>query len=517
MVSHDVPTGDNELAAGLNAPGDGGLAAAGSLSRGVDRLCEDVHLPETHLMDQINHIRDRLREPLRIALAGRVSSGKSTLANALLSTKVAPVGAKETTHLIAHFVHGGNESMTVQLRSGLRHQSFLSVDGQIPDDVGVPLQDVERLEVRLPYAPLLRQASLIDTPGISSIRAEYSTVTEEALFRRTTEDSRAAIADADALLFLLGGGGSKDEEEALAAFADLTRGSAATSVNAIGVLGKVDGLGPTDPVEAMEAAWKKARRLQSEPYVRPRLCAVIPVVGLIAETITTGSFSLDDERALRQLATETSDGWTMRNVEDLYELSSAVPAATRRGLVDRLGLFGIRLARNALLRGVEPADLAGVLLRECGFDTLLDGIRSSFTSRGDLLKADAHLAHLERLTYQSSAPAAHTLRRRIEEMRLSPEMHRVQELWALAQLAQANVELSEDMEERLFTLTSGNALHQRLGLSSDATREDVRSAARQGAGACHAFAMAPATNTAAREVAEIMRVSYTMMLRAELQ
>jgi ribosome biogenesis GTPase A len=45
---------------------------------------------------QVKQIADRLGEPLRIAIAGRLKAGKSTLVNALIGRRVAPTAAGST-------------------------------------------------------------------------------------------------------------------------------------------------------------------------------------------------------------------------------------------------------------------------------------------------------------------------------------------------------------------------------------------------------------------------------------
>ena len=58
------------------------------------RLCRDT-LPAGHdpqAREELERIRHRLTEPLTLAIAGRIGSGKSTLVNALVGRWVAPIG-----------------------------------------------------------------------------------------------------------------------------------------------------------------------------------------------------------------------------------------------------------------------------------------------------------------------------------------------------------------------------------------------------------------------------------------
>src|SRR4029077_3433807 len=116
-------------------------------------------------------IRARLDEPLRVAVAGRVSSGKSTLVNALLGTRIAQTGATETTNVLTRYIRGEVERVEVRLHDGSTRRLSLSVDGQLPPTIGVPLGDVKELVVQLPKSEILKAMTLVDTPGLSGARS----------------------------------------------------------------------------------------------------------------------------------------------------------------------------------------------------------------------------------------------------------------------------------------------------------------------------------------------------------
>src|SRR5690242_12571936 len=60
-------------------------------------------------------VRAALSEPLCVAVAGRVSAGKSTLVNALLGRRIAATGAGETTRVTATYRHGTPERVEALL------------------------------------------------------------------------------------------------------------------------------------------------------------------------------------------------------------------------------------------------------------------------------------------------------------------------------------------------------------------------------------------------------------------
>lgn len=486
-------------------PLEGGIS--GELCRHVAQLCDEACLAETHLQDQVQSIRRRLSEPIRIAVSGRVSAGKSTTVNALLATQIAPVGPGETTELVCEFAHSEVESVTLALRGGTREESCLEPGGRLPHELPLPASDIDHIEVRIPYAPALKSATIIDTPGISSVRDEGSERTVELLF---SQDSRKAVAGADALLFLLRG--QADEAEALAAFQELA-GADACCANAIGVISQADKLG--DSEDPMGAARRIATRLSGEPALRTRLATVIPLLALIAETVETGRFGREEEVALAALAAEDEARLKdlLASVEDLIEGDCCLEPATRERLVAKLDMFGVRASVQALRQGLAPPDLRDYLYELSGLPTLKSLIAELFTWRADVLKADQGLASLERLTYQSPTKASRSLRARIEALRLSPQMHVVREMRALSLHAQGWVQdLPEWLVERLLMVTRETSPAERLGLDASAGTEAVRAAALEGATRCLTYRNGKAPTIRHRAIADTLRRSYELML-----
>ena len=122
------------------------LDRLGLLSRRVAALCCNVEFREPHLNDQLTSLVRALGEPLRVAFAGRVSMGKSTLVNALLCAAVAPTGDRETTKVVTRFETGEFESVKLRLRDGTSRQAFLTPDGVLPPSYLVSSEKIRKLE-----------------------------------------------------------------------------------------------------------------------------------------------------------------------------------------------------------------------------------------------------------------------------------------------------------------------------------------------------------------------------------
>ena len=133
-----------------------------------------------------------LDEPLRVAIAGKVKAGKSTLLNALVGEELAPTDAGECTRIVTWYRDGVTYRVTLYPHDRRAASPCASgaVSGALDVDLGVrPAEEVERLVVEWPSASL-RETTLIDTPGIGSLTPSVSARTERFLGRTTTSRER---------------------------------------------------------------------------------------------------------------------------------------------------------------------------------------------------------------------------------------------------------------------------------------------------------------------------------------
>ena len=139
-----------------------------TLIEAIEGLCgeaEDLASPGEQ--EALRSVRSRLDEPLRVAIAGRVKAGKSTLLNALVGERLAPTDAGECTRIVTWYRYGMGYEVEAHLPGGeVRPLDFDRSDGRLTVDLdGLAPADVERLEVRWPSGRL-SNLTLIDTPGL---------------------------------------------------------------------------------------------------------------------------------------------------------------------------------------------------------------------------------------------------------------------------------------------------------------------------------------------------------------
>src|SRR6478609_274858 len=147
----------------------------------------------------LTELSARLTGPLRVAIAGKIKAGKSTLLNALVGEELAPTDAGECTRIVTWYRKGDQPQVLLCPRSGSPEVAYFSREtGALDIDLaGREPADVDRLEVSWPTSRL-DEITLIDTPGIASISTDLSARTLRVL---TPEDDRPPVVDA--VLYLL--------------------------------------------------------------------------------------------------------------------------------------------------------------------------------------------------------------------------------------------------------------------------------------------------------------------------
>ncbi|WP_111765061.1 dynamin family protein [Nakamurella deserti] len=416
----------------------------------------------------------RLTGPLRVALAGKLKAGKSTLLNALVGEELAPTDAGECTSIVTWYSEGPVPEVVLHPHDGPPvPTSFARADGALQVDLaGRAAADLDRIEVRWPTSRL-RDLTLIDTPGTESLSAELSARTLRLL---VPEDGRPS--EVDAVLYLLRHAHASDGRF-LEAFHDVEPASG-TPLNTVGVLSRADEIGSCR-VDALEVAARVAQRYQADPRLR-RLCpVVVPVAGLLGHAGVT--LRENDFRGLTVLAAADAAelGELLLTADRLAGRDSPLPLdlAARARLLDRFGLFGVRLAVD-LIRGGSVGSataLAVELDRRSGLDTLRVVLARQFTGRSRILQARSALLVLDAVLRDGGCRDAPRWQARAEEIRSGA--HAFEEMRLLDQLRTDGCALPDEQTAELERLLGGGGVDPaaRLGMPAGADADGLRRAA----------------------------------------
>jgi hypothetical protein len=410
----------------------------------------------------------RLDEPLRVALAGTLKSGKSTLLNALVGEEIAPTDATECTRVVTWF------SRSVTPRVDLTHDGgqhtalpVRRTNGRLQLDLGsVSVDRVEHLEVGWPSS-LLDEYTLVDTPGTSSNSYDVSARTLAFL---TPEEGSC---EADAIVYLM-----RSLHSADVTLLRSLHEHASTGRGALGIVGVLSRADETDG--GRTASLDSARRLSAQLRTAPELSGLhrdfVAVSGLLAlrgRTLRQREFS-----TLAQLAALPDDVLEAALVSSgrLVTSDLAIAAPDRELLVAGFGMVGIRIAISLIRSGARNAPtLAAELVRHSGLDQLHDTLRTRFGSRHLQLKAHSALRTLRSVLLRHRSP--HTARIFRATDRLLADNHCFTELRMLARLADLPVPEPTRIALNHILGGHGMAATTRLGLPPNTSPARTRAVA----------------------------------------
>ena len=173
-----------------------------SLLQCIEKLVSRNGLVE--FRPRIDSLASRLEDNnLEVALFGRVSSGKSSLLNALLSTDVLPVGINPITAVPTKLEYGATLRAFVTYGNGRNEIVTVEELGKLVTEQGNPgnLRNVTRAMVQVPSPRLKQGIVLVDTPGLGS------------LARRGGAETLAYLPSCDLALLLIDAGTTLNEED----------------------------------------------------------------------------------------------------------------------------------------------------------------------------------------------------------------------------------------------------------------------------------------------------------------
>jgi hypothetical protein len=444
----------------------------GSAVRNLLTRALDTYSDSPQALGWLRMHQARFDEPLRVAIAGKVKAGKSTLLNALVGEEIAPTDAGECTRVVTWYQDGNTPKVMLHPKGSPPHQlSIHRHDGALSFDLGgMPPERIDRLVVDWP-SQSLRGTTLIDTPGIDSLSTDVSARSHQFL---APEDAPTA---ADAVVYLMRHLHSGDVRF-LESFHD--QGVArATAVNTIAVLSRADEIG-VGRLDALMSAKRIASRYRSDDKLRDLCQTVVAVAGLLAQTGRTmrqAEFAALTE--LARLPREDMDGLLLSADRFVKSETSAQLGSEARGaLMDRFGLFGVRLGVTLIRQGVsDPAKLSTELVRRSGLDDLREVLNIQFTERRDLLKARSALLALDLVLHREPRPAAQPLA--VELERIMSGAHEFAELRLITALRSGAVKVPEQarLEAERLLGGDGGAPNVRLGLDPAADTSEARAAA----------------------------------------
>lgn len=418
----------------------------------------------------------RFGEPVRVAVAGAPRTGKSTVVNAVIGEEFAPTGT------FTWYRDGARARALV----GPHEVPVVRRDGRAFIDV----HDVDRVTVEWPSRSL-RDLTLIDTPGDAPVEQVYG--------------------EADAVLFLTRHMHSTDLRYLQTAHDHPVARSA--PVNTVLVLARADEIGG-GRIDALSSAKQIARRYRREAQVRPLCQNVVAVAGLLA--VAARTLREEEFAALAALAslarTELEDYLLSADRFVGADFPVRLDPAVRRGLVERFGIFGVRLTTTLIRQGFDTqVKLTGQLVQRSGLGELRESIGLYFGERAEVLKARSALLGLDVVLRNEPRPGAAGLAVAVE--RILASAHDFRELRLLAALQGGRVKLPGlDDEAARLVGGLGTSPVARLGMEYEPNEVELRHAVLDTLGRWREQAANPALDNGQRRAAAVVVRSCEGML-----
>ncbi|MDZ8170863.1 dynamin family protein [Microbacterium xanthum] len=458
-----------------------------------------VYADDAEATAQLDALDRRLHEPLRLALAGMVKAGKSTLLNAMLGERIAPTDAGECTRVVTWYRYADTPSVTLHRRDGEQRRLAIHRDrGRLVFELGEASADeVDWIDVGWPSSGL-RSLILIDTPGIASLSLDVSARSTDFLV------PEAKPSSADAIIYLMRHLHASDMKF-LESFRDTAAGASQT-VNAVAVLSRADEIG-SGRIDSILSANKVARRYELDGDLASLALGVIPVAGLLAESART--LREDEYAAFKELAGLDREARERLLISaDRFVRPSdatALGVDARRALLARFGIFGVRLA-TALLRRSTPTstDFAEMLVQQSGLNELQQFVRDQFRTRAAILKIRGVLDGLDQVLTDFPRDDIDDVRAGIERIRVTA--HALRELSTLARARADGLPLTpaDAAEAERLIGGKGTSATARLGLADDASDEAVRDEADRLLARWRGLGQSPLTERSAAEVCRVV-------------
>jgi len=135
----------------------------------------------SELNNKLNDIHSRLYEPMRVAIVGQFSSGKSTFLNAILSKNILPTGIIPVTSKINYIKYGKDIRLAVSFKNG--SEQFYDIGSISTFTDSRSNSDTSSIDYLTLYYPLdlLKDITFVDTPGLNSTSDDDTQITKKIL------------------------------------------------------------------------------------------------------------------------------------------------------------------------------------------------------------------------------------------------------------------------------------------------------------------------------------------------
>lgn len=431
----------------------------------------------------INEVEGGMREPMQLAIVGRISSSKSTLVNAILGKpEVVRTGHEAETFNVSWLKYGDdNAPIVVYFRNGDIEKIDRRAWGDWASHKGEASlkAKVKYIEVTSSY-DMLKYINIIDTPGLDAA----SKVDSE----NTIDFLKTIHPDAVVLLF------SKSlSEDSLRLIQDFQNPDVGVSfsinpMNALGLLSKMDmNWNIMDNNDALQTSASAIQRtLSNRSDVSKSLFRILPISALMG----LASFCISEE--------DVADFRELASIGDLKSFTKlfisvdffvkphdfvSVSIERRKNLIFKYGLYGIFVCVKAIQQNHNTTvlELSQLLKDKSGFSVFFNLLKSHFGDRAALIKAQQGIIKLlgacdKDKQYANTAERQELLSKIYARvLNIETELHELKEWSLLLSIYEGKTSVNDEfLREFLFICgENGHAAINKLNVSPDTNVKDM--------------------------------------------
>lgn len=352
---------------------------------GIMQMIPRTSFPD--LFDKLGNAVRRIDEPMQLAIIGKISSSKSTLVNAILGKeeKMA-TGQKEVTYNVGWLKYGNPDSDIIIHFKNNKHSEHKSPKEFVnwsTQENNSEIDNISYIEL-FDNAEILKEISIIDTPGLDALRGKDS--------QNTLDFIQNVRPDAVIMLYT-----NSVSESVLDIVRQYNAGSSFSPLNAIGVLAKIDVLWQ-QTIERDQTALQIGRRmtknkLKKDPLLQKTLFDMYPISALLflASTTLDESTFTDIVKISNSESSHLKKAFISVNNFLKPEVEINLSVAQREKIIANIGLYGAFIIMNAIKNGtVHDVAAARLLLRkESGAADFMKVLHNHFGMRAKLIKMES--------------------------------------------------------------------------------------------------------------------------------
>ncbi len=142
-------------------------------------LLSEEFLPSLNLKNALDKLLIRAKEPMKVAVTGQFSSGKSTFLNALISKDILPTGITPVTSKVNFIKYGNEYKLEITYNDGRKEFHDIKNIALFTDQ----RKNVESIKYLTLFVPLdiLEDIIFVDTPGLNSQSVKDTKITMDVL------------------------------------------------------------------------------------------------------------------------------------------------------------------------------------------------------------------------------------------------------------------------------------------------------------------------------------------------